>query len=262
MATVSATRSSFSCASAHRCTLMVRTNTPCTLSPEWENDRPVRPADLRRVDNDLGRTLADLNLRADPLNLRGLLFELRRQSFRSFLLLGDDFLLFRNPGVQPCDAHLLLLKFTMLLEELVEQHRVHRFVAHGINLAIGIARDQIGIYLFYFLGYQPKLRDTSRVKLFLVAKRDRFEREDNFTGLIHRLDLVFEPLRGDDGAEMTVGIDDYPYASSDGRPTNAGDKRMRLSSFCANADVIGLASFTLVANIDVVTAGREIDPRI
>ena len=35
---------------------------------------------------------------------------------------------------------------------------------------------------------------------------------------------------------------------------------MRLSSFCANADVIGLASFTFVANIDVVTAGGEIVP--
>ena len=59
---------------------------------------------------------------------------------------------------------------------------------------------------------------------------------------------------------MAVAVDDYPYASSDGRPTNAGDKRMRVSSFCANPDVIGLASFTFVANIDVVTAGSKVYP--
>src|SRR5437870_5091446 len=148
METVPVTPSNFFCASAHRYMVMAHTNTPST-SPEWKNDRRARPVDLRRVHNDLGRTLADLNPRADFLNLRGLLFELRRQSFRSFLLLGDDFLLFRNPGVELCDAHLLLLNFTMLFQEFIEQHRVHRFVAHGIDLPIGVARDQIGVDLFH-----------------------------------------------------------------------------------------------------------------
>src|SRR5207247_9858103 len=136
---------------------------PKASLPDWKNDGLARPADLRRVDNDLGRTLADLNLHADFLNLRGLLFELRRQSFRSFLLLGDDFLLFRNPGVELCDAHLLLLNFTMFLEELVEQHRVHRFVAHRIDLPIGVATDQIGTHLFHFLRYEADLRDARGV---------------------------------------------------------------------------------------------------
>ena len=57
---------------------------------------------------------------------------------------------------------------------------------------------------------------------------------------------------------MTVGVDNYPYASSNGCSTNTRDKRMRVSSFCANADLTGLASFTFVANIDVVSAGGEI----
>ncbi len=34
---------------------------------------------------------------------------------------------------------------------------------------------------------------------------------------------------------------------------------MRLSSFCANADVIGLASFTFIAYVDIVTARGQID---
>src|SRR2546430_8190293 len=152
----------FSCASARRCMVMAHTNTPST-SPEWKNDRRARPVDLRRVHNDLGRTLADLNLRADFLNLRGLLFELRRQSFRSFLLLGDDFLLFRNPGVELCDAHLLLLNFTILFEEFVEQHRVHRLIADSARFTLLIARDQAGIYLLDLLGYQAKLRDALRI---------------------------------------------------------------------------------------------------
>jgi hypothetical protein len=40
----------------------------------------------------------------------------------------------------------------MLFEELVKQHRVHHFVAHGAQLAITASRDQIGAYPLDILG--------------------------------------------------------------------------------------------------------------
>ena len=101
----------------------------------------------------------------------------------------------------------------MLFEELVEQHRVHRFVAHGVRLALLVASHQIGVHLFHLLGHEAELRDAVGVKLVLVAEGDRFEREDRFARLVHRLDRVLETRRGDDRAELTVGIDDYAYAS-------------------------------------------------
>ena len=38
-----------------------------------------------------------------------------------------------------CDLCFQFLHFAMLFEKLVEQHRVHRLVAHGINLPFGVA---------------------------------------------------------------------------------------------------------------------------
>ena len=61
---------------------------------------------------------------------------------------------------------------------------------------------------------------------------------------------------------LTIGIDNYPYASRDGCPANAGDKGGALSSFCANADGVGLAGSASVEDIDVVAAGGKIDPCI
>jgi len=46
-----------------------------------------------------------------------------------------------------------LLNSQVLFEELVEQHRVHRLVAHTVRLAFVIASNQIGIHLFDFLGH-------------------------------------------------------------------------------------------------------------
>src|SRR6266705_65708 len=98
----------------------------------------------------------------------------------------------------------------MFFEKLIEQHRVYRFVANGVSFSVSVAGHQVGIYFFHVLSQKAELSDAIGVKLVLVAERDRFEREDNFTGLIHRLDLVFESLRGNDCAEFTVGIDNYP----------------------------------------------------
>ena len=48
---------------------------------------------------------------------------------------------------------LQLLNSQVLFEELVEQHRVHRLVAHTVRLAFVIASNQIGIHFFDFLGH-------------------------------------------------------------------------------------------------------------
>ena len=62
----------------------------------------------------------------------------------------------------------------MFFEKLVEQHRVHRFVANGVRLALLIASHQIGIYLFHLFGHQAELRNTALgINFFLVAERHR-----------------------------------------------------------------------------------------
>src|SRR5260370_3158379 len=146
----------------------------------------------------------------------------------------------------------------MRFEELDEQHRVHCFVAYGVNFTLLIASHQIGVHLFYLLGHQAELRDALGIKLVLVAEGHWSKREDRFACLVHWFDLVLKPLRGNYRAEVTVGIYNYPHASGNRCPANAGDKCVRLSAFGADADSVSLGRNTLIANIDVVTTGGEI----
>ena len=74
--------------------------------------------------------------------------------------------------------------------------------------------------------------------------------------------MIASLKRAEEGyrAELTVGIDNQPPTPpATGDPTNAGDKGGRLSSCRADADGVGLASNTSVADIDIVTARGEID---
>src|SRR5260370_22429507 len=96
----------------------------------------------------------------------------------------------------------------MLFEKLVEQHRVHRFVANRVNLPGGIENYQVRIHLFYLLSYQAELRDALGVKLVLVAEGHRFERENRFARLVHRLDRFLEPGRGWCRAKLAAAIYD------------------------------------------------------
>src|SRR5205814_901501 len=95
------------------------------------------------------------------------------------------------------------------------------------------------------------------VELFLVPESDWFQREDRVAGLVHRLDCFFEAFRRNDRAEMTVAIDDNPDASCHRDPTNAGDIGVGLSSGGTDANGVGIASNTQVADIDIVAAGGE-----
>mgnify|MGYP003694360061 CR=1 FL=1 len=57
---------------------------------------------------------------------------------------------------------------------------------------------------------------------------------------------------------MTVGVDDYPYASRNSYPINAGDIGVLVRSFRADADLGRVARDTAVADIDIVAASGEI----
>ena len=97
---------------------------------------------------------ARFKLGAHFLDLSCLLFELRSENLHLFLLQGDS-------RFQVSDTGLLFLDFLVLFEELVEQHRVHRIVAHGVNLTVLVTNDQVGIYLRHFFGDQTILRCPS-----------------------------------------------------------------------------------------------------
>src|SRR5438105_9854750 len=79
---------------------------------------------------------------AHLLDLRCLLFDACSEGFNLFLLL-------RSRRFQ-------LLHLAMLLEKLVEQHRVHRFVADAVNLALLIPSHQIGVDLLRLLRHKPE----------------------------------------------------------------------------------------------------------
>ena len=56
--------------------------------------------------------------------------------------------------------------FSMFFEELVQQHRIHRFVTVGCK-ALVIAGHQIRVYLrYYLLSHEVELRDTLWVEHF------------------------------------------------------------------------------------------------
>src|SRR5438034_6927746 len=82
------------------------------------------------------------------------------------------------------DGRFLFLVLAMLFEELIEQHRVHSFIADCVRLALFVTSHQIRVYLFHLLGDQAKLRNPIRVKLVLAAEGDRLQRPDRFARLI------------------------------------------------------------------------------
>src|SRR6266705_800546 len=113
----------------------------------------------------------------------------------------------------------------MLLEELVQQHRVHRFVADRVGLPLAVSSHQVRVDLFHLLGHKAELRDAVRVKLVLVTEGYRFERENRFARLVHRFDCILESLRGNDSAELTLRVDNNTDASRYSDPANSGDER-------------------------------------
>jgi hypothetical protein len=84
------------------------------------------------------------------------------------------------------------------------------------------------------------------------------ERENRFTGLVHRLDVVLESLRGNYGTEPPVITNDYSYTSGHSDPRNPRYKGGGLRSDCADANCSIIAGFTVIADVDIVTARDQL----
>ena len=65
-----------------------------------------------------------------------------------------------------------------------------------------------------------------------VTEGHRLERKNRFTRLVHWFDLVLETLGGNDRAQMSVGIDNDPYSSSDSHSANTRDKGVGVRALC------------------------------
>ena len=57
------------------------------------------------------------------------------------------------------DRNLQVLDLSVLLEKLVEQHRVHRFVADRVRFALLVTSHQVWVDLCYFLSHEAELRE-------------------------------------------------------------------------------------------------------
>ena len=89
----------------------------------------------------LRRGFARFKLCADLLDLRRLLVETRRK-------LRDRC---AEVFLELPDRRLLFLRFAMRFQKLIQQHRVHRVVAHSFGLPLCIACHQLGISLSHIL---------------------------------------------------------------------------------------------------------------
>src|SRR5437773_9310431 len=150
---------------------------------------------------------------------------------------------------------LLLEERLVLFKKLIKQHRVHCVVTYRGNLAFGVASDEIGIHFCHLLSHKAKLRNAIGINL-LVTESDRFERQDRFTCLVHRLDLVLETLRGGCHAQLTERIYNN-WCACNGYPTDCRDKGLKLAK--TDAQGTGLASKARRADVDIATTRGEIE---
>src|ERR1700719_3279290 len=169
-----------------------------TMTANWARVQPGNgamgwPAALLIVEDHFRCRFARFKLVAYLLNLGLLLFPCCGQKLHFLPLLQYGCPQLLDPAV--------------LFEKLVEQHRIHRFVTHSVNLPLGVAHHQVGIYLFHFLGHQPKLWNAFGVNLLLVTEGHWSQRQDCFTCFVHGLDLLLEAPRRGSGAELAVCID-------------------------------------------------------
>src|SRR5262245_757752 len=147
----------------------------------------------------------------------------------------------------------------MLFEELIEQHRVDLIVANAVGFPFFVHCYQRRIHLCYFFSNQTKLGDVGLV--VLVVEGHRFKRENRFTGLVHGVNILLEPLRGDASTNTELAGDRVNrYVATERATTeNASDKGLRLGSLEANTDGIVIRATTVGANFDIVTTSHNID---
>src|SRR5438132_13773466 len=87
----------------------------------------------------------------------------------------------------------------------------------------------------------------------------RFQRKDCFAGFVHRSNRFLETHRGCGGAEVTTVIYEDRYAGGHRHAENAGDKSVLVSWSGADADPGEITSDTIIADINIVTAGGDIE---
>src|ERR1051325_8998133 len=106
---------------------------------------PLRSgSDLWVTEYYLRSGIVALNLRTQFLNLGGLFFDLSNQ--------------IRNFSLQLFNHDALIPHGSVLLQKLIQQHRVDCFVSNRVHCSVGISEYQIGIHLCDFFSNQAELR--------------------------------------------------------------------------------------------------------
>src|SRR5437762_3489452 len=108
-------------------------------------------------------------------------------------------------------------------------------------MAVGVAHHQIGIYPGDLLSDETKLLRSGGIDLRFVPERDRFEREERFTGLAHRLDFFLVPGRGGLIAKLRAahGVHRHKYVAALWSQTDvadAGDAALAINPDYVRAD--------------------------
>src|SRR5262249_10489324 len=114
----------------------------------------------------------------------------------------------------------------------------------------------VGVHLRYVFGNETELRCTLRINLFLVTEGHRFESENSFTRLVHRLDVILKTRFRGRRAKLAVGVYLNGKASNC-CCRNAGDKSAVLTDVDAldpDGNGVCLCGNTKVANIDIERA--------
>src|SRR6476469_634876 len=95
-------------------------------------------------------------------------------------------------------------------------------------------------FFFHFFSYQAKLWNTIRINLFLVAKRNRFERENSFGRCAHCFNRFLEAGGRCSNAKFAGRIN-YHRAAAHSRPEDSRDKGVFLRPLRVDADSVGLS---------------------
>src|SRR4030095_264667 len=149
--------------------------------------------------------------------------------------------------------------------ELVEQHRVHCFVADRHHFSVLVSDHRIRIHLRHFLSNQSELRDGIGIKLLLVAKAHGLEGKYCFARFLHRFDRFLKPGRGHNRAELAIRADNTTYPTRHSLAIDASNKSLLLSARLANPDCGWIRQPRRArwrADHDIVAAGSEIDTGI
>jgi hypothetical protein len=80
----------------------------------------------------------------------------------------------------------------MLVEKLIEQHRVYLVVADAVRFAFLVANDQVWIDYCDLLRHEPQLLRTSPINLFFVAEGYRFEPVERCARFLHWVDVFLK----------------------------------------------------------------------